>query len=157
MKSMSTRGDLLRRSMEYCADAERSLHDVTQKLQSWGASHDEIESIINSLLAEKFLDESRYVKSYVSEKWNLDRWGKLKIENTLRQKNINDTIIQQALDTIDEFEYEQEMHEVLRKKYKEVKSENKADDARRIMMFAQSRGFEEERIQEWLTKEGFEA
>ena len=153
---MSTRGNLLQRSMEYCADAERSLHDVTQKLQSWGASPDELESIINSLVAEKFLDESRYAKSYVSEKWNLDRWGKLKIENTLRQKNIDEDIIHKALDTIDDFEYEQQMHEVLRKKYKEVKSENRSDDARRIMMFAQSRGFEAERIEEWLSKEGFE-
>lgn len=153
---MSTRGNLLQRSMEYCADAERSLYDVTDKLQSWGASSEETETIISALIAEKFLDESRYAKSYVTEKWNLERWGRLKIENSLRQKNIDDAIIQQALDIIEEDEYEHEMHEVLRKKYKEVKSENKGDDARRIMLFAQSRGFEQECIEEWLLKEGFD-
>ena len=102
------------------------------------------------LRGEKFFDDARFAKSYVSDKWNLDRWGRIKIENALQQKNIDDDIIQKSLDEIDEKDYRSGLHELLHKKWKDVKSDNPSNDAKRVMMHAQSKGFEEELIQEWL-------
>lgn len=147
---------ILQRITKYCADTERSTHDVLSKLISWGVPPEETEIILTKLRAEKFLDDKRYANSYVTEKWNLDKWGRLKIENALQQKNIDPVIIQDALSIIDQLEYLQGLNELLEKKYKEVKSGNNTDDARRIMMFALSRGYEEELIQEWIETQGFD-
>ncbi len=147
---------ILERIAKYCSDTERSTHDVLSKLTSWGVPPDETEIILAKLRTEKFLDDQRYAKSYVTEKWNLDKWGRLKIENALQQKNIDPAIIHATLSIITEEEYLQGLNELLEKKYKEVKSNNPMDDARRIMMFALSRGFEEELIQEWIEKKGFD-
>lgn len=148
---------ILQRITKYCADNERSTHDVLSKLISWGVPPDETEIILAKLRTEKFLDDKRYALSYVTEKWNLDKWGRLKIENALQQKNIDPAIIHETLSIITQEEYLQGLNELLEKKYKEVKSNNIMDDARRIMMFALSRGFEEELIQEWLEKEEFDS
>lgn len=151
-----SRTSFLQRIMKYCAGAERSTHDVLSKLKAWGVSSEEIDDMLKKLYDEKFIDDTRFALSYISEKWNLDRWGKIKIANSLQQKKLDEKIIHEALRRIDDEEYVQGLHELLRKKLKEVKSENKTDDARRVLMFALSRGFEEELILEWLDKEGFE-
>lgn len=150
------RKSTLQRISKYCSEAERSNHDVLTKLISWGIPLQETEIILTKLRAEKFVDDNRFAKSYVSEKWNLDKWGRLKIENALQHKNIDPAIIHEAISIITEEEYLEGLNVLLEKKYKEVKSNNNMDDARRIMMFAMSRGFEEELIQEWIEKQDFE-
>ncbi|MEO6132786.1 MAG: RecX family transcriptional regulator, partial [Saprospiraceae bacterium] len=85
-----------------------------------------------------------------------DRWGKIKIKNGLQQKNIDPATLQKALADINQDEYLQALNELLERKYKEVKSANGMEDARRILMFALSRGYEEELIQEWIEKQDFE-
>lgn len=151
-----SRSDFLNRIMQYCAENEKSTHDVLAKLKAWNVPSEEIDDILNKLCSEKFLDDTRYAKSYTSEKWNLDKWGKIKIRNSLEQKNIDENIIEDALATINDEEYVKGLHELLRNKLREVKSNDKANDAKRVMMFAASRGFEEELITEWLEKSGFE-
>ena len=87
---------------------------------------------------------------FPDEKLNLDLWGRAKITDALRKKNIDERIIDKAIGSIDEREYLEKLHLVLQKKYRDVKSGNAEDDAKRVMMFALSRGFEEDLITEWL-------
>ena len=147
---------ILNRIMKYCAGAEKSTHDVLSRLQAWKVPTEDYDDIIKKLKDEKFLDDTRFAKSYVSDKWNLDRWGKIKIENALRQKDIDEATIHDALKNIDDQEYKNELHAILRKKWKEVKSPNEQDDAKRIMMYATSRGFEEDLIMEWINQQSFD-
>jgi regulatory protein len=145
-----SRSDFQQRIMKYCAEAERCSQDVLARLISWGMSPEEADIILTKLRTDKFLDDERYARSYVTEKWNLDKWGRIKIENALRQKKINDDLIADTINTIDDNEYLEALHEILRNKAREVKSENPSDDARRVMMYAQSRGFEEELVEAWI-------
>lgn len=151
-----SRTAFLQRAMKYCAESERCTHDVLVKLEVWGTPADEIDEIFKKLYTEKFIDDKRFATSYVTEKWNLDRWGKIKIANSLQQKSLDEKIINEALNTIDDEEYTKGLKYLLSKKLKEVKSGNKSEDARRVSTFALSRGFESELIYEWLEKEGFE-
>ena len=144
----------LQRITKYCAESERCTHDALTKLKSWGVESKEIDDILKKLYAGKFIDDERFALSYVSEKWNLDRWGKIKIANALEQKQLDEKIIQNSLATIDEDQYVQGLNELLRKKSKELSSEKKPEDARRLMSFALSRGFEEELVMEWLEQKG---
>ena len=142
--------DFLQRLMKYCSEAERSTHDVFAKLVSWAITPEEGEIIIEKLRKENFLNDERYANSYVREKWNLDRWGKIKIAHALKQKNIDDRLAQKALSAIDEEEYQTQMNHALQKKWNEVQSGNLQDDLRKLMMYALNRGFEEELINDWI-------
>ena len=140
----------LDRVMKYCAAAERCSHDVVTKLISWGINLEEAEIILTKLRKEKFLDDKRYTQSYVSEKWNLDLWGRIKIQNALQQKQVDEMIIADAIASIDEQDYLQKLHSMMRDKLREVKSGNSKDDARRVFMYATSKGFEEELVGDWI-------
>ncbi len=144
------RTDFIQRISKYCAEAERCTHDVKVKLISWEISSDEADIIIEKLRKENFLDDERYTKSYVSEKWNLDHWGRIKIENNLIQKQIPEGIIRYTLSTIDEDEYKIYLEDLLKQKLREVRSDNFMDDARRVHMYAVSKGFENELVKQWL-------
>ncbi len=142
--------DFIQRISKYCAEAERCTYDVKAKLISYEIPPGETEIIIEKLRKENFLNDERYTKSYVSEKWNLDHWGRMKIENSLIQKQIPEDIIRQSLSTIDEDEYKIYLEDLLKQKLREVRSGNFMDDARRVHMYAVSKGFEEELVREWL-------
>jgi len=144
--------EALHRIKMLCASAEKCTHDVEAKLAEWGLAEDEIEAITTALNSGGFLNDARYAKSYVSEKRNLDKWGRIKIEHALQQKQIDDTLIEAAISEIDNSEYIQSLHEILLKKYREVKSDDPNADAKRIMMHASSKGYEEELVEEWLHK-----
>lgn len=144
--------EALNRIKKYCANAEKCTHDVQSKLAEWGLDENEIQDITTTLNAEGFLNDERYAKSYVTEKRNLDKWGRIKIENALQQKHIETPLIEEAITEIDDADYIQSLHEILLKKYREVKSEDPASDAKRIMMHASSKGYEEELVEEWLHK-----
>jgi len=147
---------LLQRITAYCAESERCTHDAVAKLKSWGASPEEIDDLLQKLYAGKFIDDKRFANSFVSEKWNLDRWGKIKIANSLEAKMIDENIIQNSLDTISDEDYIQGLNELLLKKSKEISASKSPGDARRLLSFALSRGFEEELVMEWLEGQGFE-
>src|SRR5687768_15024135 len=132
--------DPLKRIMKYCAVSERAPHDVRQKLSEWDLPPDKIQAIMQKLADEKFIDEFRYAKTFVSEKWEINRWGRLKMEDTLHRKNITQDVIQSALNIIDEKEYRDKVEQILLKKYKELKSKSPKEDAKRLMMFAIGRG-----------------
>ncbi|HEX5112803.1 MAG TPA: RecX family transcriptional regulator, partial [Saprospiraceae bacterium] len=68
--------NILRDIMQYCAKAEHCTQDVVSKLNAWKVDESEVESILEQLRNENFINDARYAKAYVNDKWKLDRWGK---------------------------------------------------------------------------------
>lgn len=153
---MSTPGksDFLSRCMRYCSGAERCTQDVLKKLVSWEAPEDEYETILETLRKEKFLDDTRYANSFVADKWRLDQWGKVKIRNGLFQKGISETLIQNAIDTIDQDGYVAVLHNLLEKKRASIKNEAMTSQMKKLLSFGSGRGFEEELIWQWMEGKG---
>ena len=153
---MSTPGksDFLNRCMRYCSGAERCTQDVVKKLVTWEAPEDEYEVILETLRKEKFLDDTRYANSFVADKWRLDQWGKVKIRNGLFQKGFGETLIQNAIDTIDQDGYVAVLHNLLEKKRVSIKKEAMTSQMKKLLSFGASRGFEEELIWQWMEGKG---
>jgi len=140
--------------MRYCSGAERCTQDVVKKLVIWEAPEDEYEVILETLRKEKFLDDTRYANSFVADKWRLDQWGKVKIRNGLFQKGISETLIQNAIDTIDQDGYVAVLHHLLEKKRVSIKKEAMTSQMKKLLSFGASRGFEEELIWQWMESKG---
>lgn len=148
--STGTKSDFLKRAMRYCAGVEHCTQDVVLKLRSWKASEEEVDEIIKTLREQNFLDDTRYARAFVSDKWKLNLWGREKIRHGLLQKGIDASVIQNSLNTIDEEEYIKGLHQLLHKKRKELAQDDRFAETRKLVSFAASRGFEEELVFTWL-------
>ena len=101
-----TQDELLRKAASYCSIAEHCIEDVNNKLQKWNVPAEWHEPIIDRLIADGFIDENRYAKAFVVDKFRLNKWGKTKIALALKLKGVSKEDISEALELIDEGEYD---------------------------------------------------
>ncbi len=134
--------EALTRAQSVCSRQEQCIQDMYIKLDKWGVAESDVDKIIKQLEKEGFIDESRYAVSYAGDKFKFNKWGRIKIAWMLRQKNITEDIIGQALAQIDDEEYEDLLISELGKKMKNLKSRNKYDKKKKLIQFASQRGFE---------------
>ena len=104
---------ILQKAQAYCAYQERCTHEMTQKLREWKVDEDRIPSIIEELTKEKFLNDLRFTQTFVSSKFRLNKWGKIKLAYELRMKKIPDALISQGLEVISEDEYREDRKSVV--------------------------------------------
>ena len=94
------------------------------------------------------IDETRYASFYTNDKFKFNKWGKIKIRYSLKQKFIPDHLINGALDNIDMDVYLETLSTLIEGKARSVKSSNQYDKKAKLIRFAQGRGFEYEIINE---------
>jgi regulatory protein len=135
-----------------CSHSEQCSPDIRRKITASGLSNDEADEIIGKLIAEKFIDDERYVRSYVADKFRFNKWGKVKMRHYLRMKGISDELIENGLDEIDMEKYRETLINTLKEKARTVKKKNKFEKMGQIIRFAQNRGFEPELIHRYLNE-----
>lgn len=136
----------LSKAMALCAKQEKCKADIRKKLYDWKVNTDFHDEIIEQLVQEKFIDESRYVELFVRDKFRLNKWGRIKIEYALKSKNIKDEFIQQGIEQIDENEYIQVCRQLIQSKQNSLKKDEALKQKEKLIRFAQSRGFEVELV-----------
>jgi len=141
MKQLSET-EALHRAAAYCSTAERCIQDVKMKILTAGLSEEVAERIISHLIKEKFIDESRFSRSFVNDKLRFNKWGRVKIGYELRKKNISSLVFSEALAGIDEVEYKDILLSLLKAKKKGMKGKNEQDIFNKLLRFAAGRGFE---------------
>ena len=99
MKEM-TEKEILNKAAAYCAAAERCCSEVSGKLSAWEVPEDLKNRVTEWLLKEKYVDESRYCRSYIHDKFHFNKWGKTKITQMLRYKGIAQEVIGSCKSTI---------------------------------------------------------
>ncbi|MFA5814466.1 MAG: regulatory protein RecX [Bacteroidales bacterium] len=133
----------LSKAMALCSRRECSEADIRGKLKFWGTLHEDIDWIIGELIKEKFIDDLRFTIAYVRDKIRLNQWGRIKIRYMLSMEKVKHSIIDQALEKIDEDLYTETLKELLQKKARELKNEsNPYNKKQKLIKFAQGRGFE---------------
>lgn len=135
---------------QLCSRSEQCSADIRKKMVAYEIMDELVDEIISKLKEEKFLDDERYVKAYVSDKFRLNKWGRIKIRYYLKVKGLNDELIEIGLNEIKDEQYKKALILTLKEKAKKIKSGNKFDKMGQIIRFAQSRGFEPEIIHRYL-------
>jgi regulatory protein len=138
--------NLLLKAEHFCGYRERCSYEVKQKLRDLDADENETEKVLASLQEDDYLSDERFARLFASGKFRIKRWGKNKIRAELRMKKMPDSFIYNALDVIDEEEYNKTIEHLIAKKEREVKSKNTKDKTRKIAMYLLSKGFESELI-----------
>ncbi len=137
-----------------CSRSEKCTSEIQEKLQLWGLSGDESEPVIEKLTDEKYIDDERYARAYVKDKFRFNHWGKQKITYQLRAKNISPEIQEIAFGEIEDEGYSDELRKLMTDKEKSIKEKDKFDKRNKLMRFALGRGFESGEIYKVLKEMG---
>ena len=137
-----TPDQVLDKMAKYCAYQERCVKDVRDKLKTFEIPEEEKAKILDYLLDNRFVNDERFVKSFVRGKVNQSGWGVNKIRFHLIQKGIDKDIIEEALGQTDEEAYRQRLIEILKTKAKTVKADSDFEKKRKIAAYAMQKGFE---------------
>lgn len=137
----------------WCSYSDRSVHETIQKLISYGQVEKDIDKIISYLKEYNFLDDERFVNSYVSGKFRIKRWGRKKIYAGILPKRVGKELILSALQSIDEQEYSEVIDTLIEKKMKLLSGEKDPwKKKQKILQYVISRGFEYDLVQDILSK-----
>lgn len=134
----------------WCSTTERCRSEVTEKLQRWSVSYDVIERVVERLIKEGYIDEERYCRAFIRDKYRLEKWGKQKISKALYVKRIPQHIYNTLWDVVDNDEYQSILDQLLQSKRKSIRANDEKSLNEKLIRFALSRGFEYKDIRQHL-------
>lgn len=134
----------------YCAYQERAQQEVRDKLYEFGLHKDEVEELISELISTNFLNEERFAQAYVSGKFNIKKWGKIKIKQALKLKKVPEKMILKALNKIDYDEYLKVILASAEKKSASITEKDPYKRRNKLITHLMSKGFENNLIMEVL-------
>lgn len=150
---MDSDKEILRKIYRYCAYQERCRSDVRQKLADLGVDDSEMESWIAHLEDERFLDEKRFVYTYIRGKFSLKKWGKRKIILELKARNIDSALIRQAIEEeIDDRQYHQAIFMLAERKLHQIGGQLSPDNKQKISFYLNQKGYAWPEIMEALKR-----
>lgn len=126
----------------FCAYQERCHKEVEQKLYDLRMIPEAKELIILHLLQHNFLNEERFSKAFARGKFSIKKWGRIKIVNELKFKNISPYNIKTALKEINEDDYLATLQQVAKKKLALIRESNSFKKKNKLITHLISKGFE---------------
>ncbi|MDO6492828.1 MULTISPECIES: regulatory protein RecX [unclassified Cellulophaga] len=133
---------------QYCAYQERCHKEVTQKLKDMGMITDARDVIITHLIKENYLNEERFAQSFARGKFNIKKWGKNRIVNELKFRDISIYNIKTALKEIEDNKYIETLDALATKRANEVKETNVFKKRKKIADYLLYRGWESHLVYE---------
>lgn len=128
--------------MNRCAKSETCTSDARKALYRWQVPVESHQTILDQLIAQKFIDDSRYAAAYVREKATLSRWGSYKIRAALRAKQIDEETVNEALAQLEEHDMTEKLEEQLRRKLRTIKAKNAYDLKNKLLRYGVGLGFD---------------
>ena len=132
----------LSKAAALCSSGEHCEKQIREKLEKWEVSEEDADRIIAHLIDEKYIDSARYCRAFVSDKLRYNHWGRFKLRMALRQLDLPDTDIREALEAIDEEEYMEILNKVLDAKARTLRDSDPYIRTGKLLRFITSRGFE---------------
>ena len=142
----------LQRAAGLCCQSEHCVADITEKLLRWGVSREDSDRIIDRLIDEKYIDESRYALAYVRDKVRFSHWGRVKIKSMLRMLRVSEQDISNAFDSFDEDEYLAVLEGVIETKRRSLPEADSYASRVKLIRFALQRGFEMHEITKFISE-----
>ncbi len=132
----------------FCAYQERCHKEVEQKLYDLHMIAEARDKITLHLLQHNFLNEERFSKAFARGKFSIKNWGRIRIVNELKFRNISPHNIKTALKEIDEEVYLKTIQKVAEKKFAVIKEPNVFKKKGKLLTYLSSKGYESELIYE---------
>ena len=134
----------------YCAYQDRCHKEVETKLKGMGMISDAIQKIIGHLIQENYLNEERFSKSFARGKFRIKKWGKNRIVNELKQRQITKYNIIIALKEIEEPIYLETLDVLAKKRLSQITEANIYKRKKKLADYLLYRGWESHLVYEKL-------
>ncbi len=139
--------DILAAISHYCHYSERCHADVRNKLYSLGCHKTEVEEYISKMIEVDLLNEERYARAFAGGKFRMLKWGRQKIIQQLKLKQVSDHCIKKALKEIDEDDYRSTLKKLALTKWKSLpKKEHHLVRKKKVQQYLLQKGFEGARV-----------
>ena len=140
--------EILKRLEYFCAYQERCEFDVLEKVKKLGLQNPEkTEMLIKRLQKDGFLDQKRFVNSYITGKVSIKKWGVNKIRAGLIQKRIEPVIIARGIMEIDAGLYQENLQALFEKKILALKDyKTDCQQKSKVIRFLSGKGYSSEEI-----------
>ncbi len=131
----------------YTAYRERAPKEVRDKLVEWGAVPEEVETILQALANESFIDSKRFSRAFCLDKFRLNKWGRRKIRRYLQTYDLDVGVIEYGLSAIEEEAYHRLVTDLAKQKWDRLATENNLlNKKQKTAQYLLQKGFEPERI-----------
>lgn len=131
----------------YCSYQERCHKDVQKKLKEMRMIPEAIDQILFHLLQHNFLNETRFSQAFARGKFRIKKWGRNRIIQELKLRDISTINIKLALKELPESSYLETFEALYEKRLQEVSSEkNLQKKKKKIADYLLYRGWESNMI-----------
>ena len=141
-----SKDEALSKAAFLCSASEHCASQIYEKLQAWGVSGEDANDILNRLMEEGFIDNTRFGRAYCHDKFLYSHWGKVKIVQMLRRLRLSEDEIAEGVSTISEKDYFEALNGALRSKDRTLKDTNMYQRKGKLARHLLSRGFEMELV-----------
>ncbi|MFL9830253.1 RecX family transcriptional regulator [Flavobacterium sp. ST-87] len=148
MKEVFSLKEAIQKIEHYCAYQDRCHEEVVQKLRNMKMDSEEIDQIITHLINDNFLNEERFACSFARGKHRIKHWGKIRITNELKFRNINQTLINIALKEISPEEYFETFETLANRNWESIRETNSLKKRKKFCDYMLRRGFESNLVYE---------
>ena len=124
------------------AKGECCTFDLEQKMRIWCVQSADIQRVIESLVAERFVDNLRFATAYVRDKTRFNHWGRVKTTLMLRQKHIPQNTIDEAFTELPESDYQKAFEAERDKKMRQLRALKPFERNRKTAAYLIQKGFE---------------
>ncbi len=138
MSEVAELTEIRKKAMDLLARREHSVFELERKLQARGFDQDAIGEAIEGLRKDRLLSDERFVEAYVHQRVNAGV-GPIKIGYELKQKGVDEGLIEAHLDPRDEA-WDESMRHQRARRFGEVIPDDYAARMKQAR-FLQNRGF----------------
>jgi len=134
----------------YCAYQERCQQEVRDKLYTYGLHMEEVEDLISFMIEEGYLNEERFAIAFVGGKFRIKKWGRNKILQELKLRQISPNCIKSGMKEINPEEYWETLLGLAEKKWESLSDSDDFIRSQKVFRYLMTRGYESDLIQEAL-------
>ena len=148
MSEVNSIKEAIHKIEHFCAYQERCHDEVVQKLRAMKMDSNEIDEILAHLIKENYLNESRFACSFARGKHRIKFWGKVRIVNELKFRNISTYNINLALKEITPEEYDTNFNALAERNWHSIKESNGLKKRKKCCDFLLRKGYESNLVYE---------
>ena len=134
--------------MRLCARAEKSEGDARRLMHGWGVAEADAEQVLERLVRDRFIDDTRYAEAFVREKLRLSGWGEYKLRAALQRKGIARETVDEALRQIDRTGMSDRLAEQLARKIRTLRAATLYELKTKLTRYGLSLGYDYETVSE---------
>lgn len=136
-----TLNEAIHKLEQYCAYQERCHKEVIEKLTQMRMIPQAIDVVVTHLIEHNFLNEERFARSFARGKFRIKKWGRNRIQQELKYRDISTFIIGLAMEEIEQ-EYLEIFEQITQNKYDSITEKNTAKARKKFVDYFLYKGWE---------------